>query len=103
MDRMQAIGHGRATEISAADAIAIAKNAPTVAVKSQPSDIPGIELGEQIEVMPSDYGLDPVRGELVLVEANHVAVRRHDERAGTVTVHFPRIGYLIRKAGETAA
>ncbi len=63
---------------------------------------PGIALGDEIEVMPSDYGLDPVRGELVLVEANHVAIRRRDERAGTVVVHFPRIGYLIRKAGTAA-
>ncbi len=44
--------------------------------QSGASDIPGIAIGDQIEIMPSDYGLDPVQGELVLVEANHVAVRR---------------------------
>jgi hypothetical protein len=48
--------------------------------------------------MPSDYGLDPVRGELVVLEANHVAVRRTDARAGTVVVHFPRLGYKVAKA-----
>jgi glutathione S-transferase len=99
MGRVAAIGHGGPTSISASDALAIARNAPAAAIRSRASDIPGIPLGDQIEVMPSDYGLDPVRGELVLVEENHVAVRRHDERAGTVVVHFPRIGYLVRKAG----
>jgi hypothetical protein len=32
------------------------------------------------------------------VEENQVALRRHDQRAGTVVVHFPRIGYLVKKA-----
>ena len=26
------------------------------------------------------------------------AIRRSDERAGTVIVHFPRIGYQLRRA-----
>jgi glutathione S-transferase len=100
MDRVKRIGHGRPAAISASDALDIARDSAPATVKSEASDIPGIALGDEIEVMPSDYGLDPVKGELVLVEANHVAVRRHDERVGTVVVHFPRIGYLIRMAGQ---
>ncbi len=103
MDRLKSLGHGRPSELAATDALAIARNSPPTVARSAASDIPGIELGDEIEVMPSDYGLDPVRGEMVLVEANHVAVRRRDERAGTVVVHFPRIGYLIRKAGTAPA
>jgi len=99
MDRMSAIGHGRASDLAASDALLIAKKGSSSVSGSQASDIPGITLGDTVVVMPSDYGLDPVQGELVLVEADHVAVRRHGDRAGTVTVHFPRIGYLIRKAG----
>jgi hypothetical protein len=102
MDRVKAIGHGRPSELSAAGALDIARDSTPATVRSEASDIPGIALGDEIEVMPSDYGLDPVRGELVLVEANHVAVRRRDERAGTVVVHFPRIGYLIRQVGAVA-
>jgi hypothetical protein len=102
MDRVKHIGHGRPSALSAADALATARSAPPTVVRSGASDIPGVAIGDQIEIMPSDYGLDPVQGELVLVEANHVAVRRNDERAGTVVVHFPRIGYLIRKAAQVA-
>ena len=98
MDRVKRIGHGRSSQLSATDAIAVARNCAPAAIESPPSDLPGIALGDEVEVMPSDYGLDPVRGELVLVEANHVAVRRRDERAGTVVVHFPRIGFQVGKA-----
>jgi hypothetical protein len=98
MDRLKSVGHGRPSELAATNALTIARNSPPTVIRSAASDIPGIALGDEVEVMPSDYGLDPVRGELVLVEANHGAVRRHDERAGTVVVHFPRIGYLIRQA-----
>ncbi len=102
MDRVKQIGHGRPSTLSAADALATARSAPPTVVRSGASDIAGVAIGDQIEIMPSDYGLDPVQGELLLVEANHVAVRRNDERAGTVVVHFPRIGYLIRKAAQGA-
>ena len=102
MDRVKRVGHGRPSELSATDALSVARNCAPAAIESPPSDIPGIALGDEVEVMPSDYGLDPVRGELVLVEANHVAVRRRDERAGTVVVHFPRIGFQVRKAGAAA-
>jgi glutathione S-transferase len=102
MDRVKRIGHGRASDMSSTEALAVARRSPPVTIESQASDIPGIALGDEVEVMPSDYGLDPVRGELVLVEANHVAVRRRDERAGTVVVHFPRAGFQVRKAGAAA-
>jgi len=103
MDRVKAIGHGRPSELSAAGALDIARDSTPATVRSEASDIPGIALGDQVEVMPSDYGLDPVRGELILVEPNHLAVRRHDARVGTVVVHFPRIGYLIRSAEATVS
>jgi hypothetical protein len=31
------------------------------------------------------------------VEPNHIAVRHHNQIAGNMVDHFPRIGYLIRK------
>jgi hypothetical protein len=29
---------------------------------------------------------------------NELVIRREDPRAGTVTVHFPRVGYELSKA-----
>jgi hypothetical protein len=48
-------------------------------------------------VTPDDYGRDPVRGRLVTLTMHEVAVRREDALAGTVVVHFPRIGYRIER------
>ena len=47
-----------------------------------------------------DYGCDPVAGALVGLRNSEVVVERRDERAGTVHVHFPRIGYQIKKVNR---
>jgi glutathione S-transferase len=98
MERVKGIGHGHCIEVSGLDAIAVARNGSSAARASTASDLPGIAIGDEVAVMPSDYGLDPVRGQLVVLEANHVAVRRTDARAGTVVVHFPRLGYKVDRA-----
>jgi glutathione S-transferase len=100
MERMTAIGHGKPTEISSADAIQIAKSSTPEAVKNPTAlETGGIALGQQASVMPVDTGLDPVTGELVNASADEITVRRSDPRAGTVQVHFPRFGYQINKPG----
>jgi hypothetical protein len=55
----------------------------------------GFEAGQAITVTPLDYGFDPVAGSLVGLTADEVVLRRNDERAGTVHVHFPRAGYIV--------
>lgn len=95
MDRIAALGHGKATELSSSDAVSIAnKNVSTVTGGS--SDIPDIAVGDPVEVMPADYGMDPVAGQLVLANHLEVVIRRSDERAGEVAVHFPRFCYSVR-------
>ena len=49
-------------------------------------------------MQPSDYGFDPVAGELVLSLLDEVAIKRKDERAGDIYVHFPQVGYQIKSA-----
>ena len=97
MDSMRGLTHGKHSELSTAEALAIGVASEPAEVSSGPSDIPGIALGDEVEVMPSDYGFEPVRGVLVQVGPNHIAVRHHNEVAGNMVDHFPRIGYLIRK------
>ena len=45
----------------------------------------------------TDYGRDPVEGTLVGLSADEVVIRRTDERAGTLHVHFPREGFQIKE------
>lgn len=97
--RMAAIGNGQSTEISAERALEIAKNAqPEMIAKPEAVETGGIALGEQVSVMPVDYALDPVKGELLTCSATEIAVRRTDPRAGTVVVHFPRFGFQLARA-----
>ena len=94
--RMQAIGHDRHTAMSSTQAIEAARDATEHAAVQVQAGL-GFEAGERVTVAALDYGTDAVAGELVGLNLNEVVVRRVDERAGTVQVHFPRIGFQIRK------
>jgi glutathione S-transferase len=101
MERMRAIGHGSPSEISSAEALEEARaSRPAPLGPAEAFETEGVALGESVEVLPVDYALDPVRGELLDCSAGEIAVRRSDARAGTVVVHFPRFGYQLRKAGD---
>lgn len=100
METIAAFGHGAPEKISAEDALAVARLGVTAALNGAFVDTHGIALGAQVTVSPTDYALDPVAGELVIASEREYAVRRSDERAGTVVVHFPRIGYQLRAASQ---
>jgi hypothetical protein len=36
-----------------------------------------------------------VRGEIVSLSAQHISIRRHDDRVGEIVVHFPRAGFAV--------
>ena len=58
----------------------------------------GRKPGDQVTVMPDDYGKIGVRGEIVALSSQHIAIRRHDPIAGEMVVHFPRAGFLVLPA-----
>ena len=90
--------HDAPAFISAEDALAAARSSTPAPVAGVFVDTHGIAAGTQVTVTPADYALDPVAGELVMANEREYAIRRSDERAGTVVVHFPRIGYQLRAA-----
>ncbi len=93
--RMVAFGHGSFTEITSAGAIAIAAAATGFAPTAVMAD-GGFAEGDTLNVTPTDYAHDAVSGRLVGLTADEVVVERVDARAGTVRVHFPRIGFQLR-------
>ncbi len=98
MERMSAIGHGKPSEISSAEALRLASASKPEPVKGAVAlETNGIALSAQAAVMPIDTGLDPVVGELLNASADEFVLRRTDARAGTVHVHFPRFGFQINK------
>lgn len=96
MERMAAFGHGKPTSITGDAAVTIAKtsNPEAIAADGGRSSEP-FERGEQVEVVAIDYGFQPTRGELVLASEDELVVKRIDERAGEVNVHFPRLGFRM--------
>jgi glutathione S-transferase len=97
-DRMAALGHHEFKTISSEQALAIASDSKPAATAGLPFvDTHGVVLGDRVAIQPTDYGVDPVEGELVLAGDNEFAVQRADERAGTVVVHFPRVGFQLKK------
>jgi glutathione S-transferase len=97
--RVTAFGHGHPRPLSSAEAIAVAAQTGTHA-ETQVEPGLGFEAGADVTVTATDYGCDPVAGALVGLRHNEVVVERRDERAGTVHVHFPRIGYQIKKVNR---
>ena len=99
-DRMAAIGHHQFEKITSDDAIDVARNNTPVVADPAFLDVEGIGRGERVCVTPTDYALDPVEGELVMASRDELAVARVDPRAGNVVVHFPRIGFQLRKMAD---
>jgi len=95
--RMADFGHHQFDKLRAEDAIVIARDSEPAMSTASVVDTHAIALGEQVAIMPSDYGIDPVEGELVIASDNTFAVRRTDPQAGTVVVHFPRLGFHMKR------
>ena len=99
MDRMAEMGHASFEKCSATDAIAIAAAATPAPLPDEVfQDEHGITLGSQVTIKSENFGLEPTHGELVAATRMHYTLSRTDERAGLVHVHFPRIGYILKKA-----
>jgi glutathione S-transferase len=96
-DRVAAIGHGTPTDLSAADALSIAKTAEPVVAETIDANS-GFTAGQSVTVRTEDPGANPVAGKLVRLTARDIAVLRDDPKVGTVCVHFPRLGQIVAPA-----
>ena len=57
----------------------------------------GIALGSPVVVAADNFGLEPTEGELVAATRTRYTLRRTADRSGTVHVHFPRVGFTLKK------
>jgi glutathione S-transferase len=103
MDRIAAIGHGGMDKFSSGDAITVAKGAEpmppgeNLLIDSAFQDDHGIPLGTPVTITAETFGPEPTEGVLIAATRTHYTLRREDPRVGVVHVHFPRIGYVLRK------
>jgi len=100
MHRVAAFGHSQAQPMTPAEALDIAKAATPRALTDTNApfdDRYDLPKGTRVTVAAVDYGVDPIEGELVVSTRDSVGVLREDPRVGQVVVHFPRVGYAVRK------
>ena len=109
MDRLAAFGSGRMGRFNAQDAIAVAARSepePTghnLLVDSAFQDDHGIALGTDVTITPESFGAEATQGTLMAATRTHYTLRRTDPRAGTLHVHFPRIGYVLQAVAPAAS
>ena len=105
MDRVAALGHGQRDpiEVSRTESVQIAKRATPASVANDVfMDEHGISLGAQVSIKAESFGLEVTEGELIAATRTRYTLRRTDPAAGTVHVHFPRIGFVLKKMDVTA-
>jgi glutathione S-transferase len=97
-ERMASWGHGTFEKLDSGAAIAAAHAAHAEASSGIDLDTHGIALGDQVIVAATDTGVDPIEGALYEAGKDQIAIAREDSRAGKVVVHFPRVGFELRRA-----
>ena len=95
-ERMAAFGHGTPEKMMSSDALALAAGTQKHA-ETHVDGAAGFAAGDAVTVASTDYATDLVSGTLVGLTQHEVVIARTDERAGKLHVHFPRIGYQIKK------
>ncbi len=95
--RVAAIGHGSPSEMTAGEALDIARAATTETPEGADEDDPqGLAPGMAVLVVPDVDGGDPlVTGTVHRVDRETISILREDPRVGEVCVHFPRVGFRV--------
>lgn len=105
--RMTAFGHGNMVRSNASEAIAASARASSEKDRNDVKlfgenevfqDDHGIPLGAQVTVAAESFGPEATEGTLLAATRTRYTLARQDERAGTVRVHFPRVGYVLKAA-----
>jgi glutathione S-transferase len=96
MQRMRGFSRAPVASLTAREALGIAAAATPAPLRESQPFAEDPKPGTRIRIRADDYGRDPVEGELVLIDAEEIALRRHDDAVGEIVVHFPRRGYDLR-------
>jgi glutathione S-transferase len=95
--RVAAFGHGTHEKLDGSAAIAVARD--TMAEKSAGNfDMHGLAVGDRVIAAATDTGVDPIEGTLYSATKTAFSIAREDPRAGSVVVHFRRLGFELRRA-----
>lgn len=96
MDRIKAMGHGQAQEISAEQAQEIAKAASPRAIPAEHRS--DALIGKKVSISPADYAQDATQGILVGATPARWILARESKSLGILHVHFPKQGFSLKAA-----
>jgi glutathione S-transferase len=96
-ERMREMGHGTHEPVPSGAAIETARSSTPQASAGITLDTHGIAAGEAVVVRATDTGIEPVEGALYAATRERISIVREDARAGRVVVHFPRLGFEMRR------
>src|SRR5690606_30645568 len=98
-DRLSEVTGQEPETITPEQAVAIARDAaPRLVAATTRNEPQGFAPGEHVAVAPDDYGQDWVEGELVHADSQRIILQCISHEAATLHVHFPRAGFLVRRA-----
>jgi glutathione S-transferase len=102
MDRIAAFEQGEPSKSNTTESIAACTESMPASelfgTENTFQDEHGIPLGSDVTITAESFGLEATPGQLVAATRTRYTLRRVDERAGEVFVHFPRIGFILKKA-----
>ncbi|MGI9409133.1 MAG: glutathione S-transferase family protein [Hyphomicrobiaceae bacterium] len=98
MQRMAAFGHGVHHPMTPPTALEVAAVATPQSVgPSHPFD-EDLLIGSRVRIRAADYGKEFVEGVLVSIDQQVITIERNDASLGKICVHFPRLGYDLRRS-----
>jgi glutathione S-transferase len=97
MNRIAALGTDLSIKSNSAAALAAAKLGSTPFFADQAFvDDHGIALGTTVGITAESFGPEASVGTLIAATEDRYTISRIDEQAGTVRVHFPRSGFVLK-------
>lgn len=97
-ERVAAIGHGSPSDLTSGEALEIARTSePATPETADPGDPRGLKPGDSVAVTSAQGGFT-VEGRVLSLRRHEIAVLRDDDRIGRVAIHFPALGYRVKKA-----
>jgi glutathione S-transferase len=97
MQRLEAMGSGNSSPMDPGEALKVARDSePATKRVADSADPNGLEPGTGVAICGDDLPGDMFEGEVLASNAQEIVIQRKDADLGTLAVHFPRAGYLIR-------
>ncbi|TGL65777.1 glutathione S-transferase [Leptospira sarikeiensis] len=96
--RMKEFGQEESSLITSEDALLISKNSEPLPISDPEVLDTGFKEGDKVLVSPEFYDHETISGILLRSTSSEIILSSENDRVGKVHIHFPRLGYGLRKS-----